>query len=438
MKLKSVRVVCALALVATAAACQKSSPTRPSDTVSAAQNSAVTDAVTGITLTTPGLSTPADGTRFKFSEQPLTLTVKNAATTGKSALTYTFQVATDSAFASIIYSRDGVAQGAGTTSLQIDKLSGNKDYFWRSRVSSGSTTGLLSRPRGFNVGPEVVIQTPVLLNPQNNTTSNGASPTLTTNNATVTGPAGAITYKFDVSDSSTFTNLIYSTSVAQGPGQTSMTIPTSVRLTANATYFWRVQAIDSATAVTSSYSSVFSFKFVPFDMTKAIMRASPADMGFWPETAKITLVDLAPDGIVVDFDRRDGPDRWPDESFGGGSIEYTLGMCLNISGQWYCSAVVQFWYGRELSAGGLPGQVSYNWFYDPARWGPMAGYQPQPGETVGFFVGSGNLRGRNDPGYVTCPRICERSNVALVPWSEDGSGYFTFSSAVKSIATRRR
>jgi hypothetical protein len=429
----------ALALATVAMACAKSSPTRPTDSASGAstQVSAINDAKTGITLTTPQPLTPTNGQKLKYSDQPLTLAVKNGVTTGSTPLTYSFQVASDGAFATIVYSKDGVAEGSGgQTSLKIDSLPGSTDYFWRVRVNAGAAVGLYSPGRTFNVGPQIVIQAPALASPSQNGTLNGTA-NLIAVNAAKTGPAGQLFYRFEVSDTASFANLVFVTTVAeQGSGQTSVQM--TAKLTTNATYFWRVQVSDPTNSVSGPYSSVFSFKYIPFDMTQAIIRASPADLGYWPETAKITLVNLAPDGIVVDFDKRDGPNRWPDESFGGGSIEYTLGMCLNISGQWYCSAVVQFWYGRELSAGGIPSQVSYNWFYDPGRWGPMVGYQPQPGETVGFFVGSGNLRGRNDPGYVTCPRVCERSNVALVPWSEDGSGYFTFSNAVKSIATRRR
>src|SRR5258706_148678 len=86
------------------------------------------------------------------------------------------------------------------------------------RSPTRPTRGLLAKPKTFNVGPEVVIQTPSLSNPQNNAVSNGSSPTLSTNNATRTGPAGAITYKFDVSDSSTFTNIIYTGTIAEQSG----------------------------------------------------------------------------------------------------------------------------------------------------------------------------------------------------------------------------
>src|SRR5579864_5262928 len=138
MKLNCVRVCCALALAVAAGACQKSSPAQPSGTVAASDTQAVVDAVTGITLVSPSPQSPADAAQIKFTDQPVTLTVKNAVSTGKAALTYTFQVASDAAFASIVFSQGGVVQGSGTTSLQISKLAGAKSYFWRAFATSGS------------------------------------------------------------------------------------------------------------------------------------------------------------------------------------------------------------------------------------------------------------------------------------------------------------
>jgi hypothetical protein len=319
--------------------------------------------------------------------------------------------------------------------LKIDTLAGNASYFWHVRATSTGLASPFSKPRGFNVGPQVVIQAPTLLSPANGAQSGGSQSTLTVTNASRTGPAGQIVYRFELSDSSAFTNLIaVMTVVEQGGGQT--TAQVSANLTTNATYYWRVLASDPSSGASSPYSSVFSFQYVPFDMRQATIWSSPSDLGDWPATATITMVDLTGDRILVDFDKRDGPNRWPDEPFGQGSIEYTLGGCLNINNHWNCSAVVQFWYGRELSAGGGVWRVGIDWFYGP-RWGPMAGYQQAPGELVGLFVGSGNLRGRTDPGYVTCPRVCERSNVALVPWGTAFSiagGLRTASSRIRAHA----
>src|SRR3954470_10675099 len=128
----------ALALFVATTACTKASPTRPSDGTASGLAASVTDASTGITLTTPSLVTPPVNQQIKNADQPVTLTVKNAVTSGKTALTYTFEVATDAAFAAKVYTKDGVAAGSGTTSLKIDKLAANQSYFWRAHAANGS------------------------------------------------------------------------------------------------------------------------------------------------------------------------------------------------------------------------------------------------------------------------------------------------------------
>jgi len=439
MKLKSLGLWSVLALFVVTTACEKSSPARPSEVESPASTASVTDANTGVTVTTPQPLTPTTNQQFKYSEQPLTLTVKNAISSGATGLTYSFEVATDAGFASKVYTKEGVPEGAnGQTAQLIDKLAGDRNYFWRSRVTSGSTVGPNSNARGFNVGPEVVIQAPVLVSPAQNGTASG-SPAFVVNNAARTGPAGTIFYRFEVSNAASFNPIVFTSTVAeQGGGQTSVswTVPTG---TPAGTFFWRVQASDPSNAVTSALSAVFSFTYQPFDMRQAIIVDSPPDLGFWAESAKITSIEFSPEAFLVDFDRRNGPDRWRDLSFGDGgpgTIQYTLGMCLNINRQWYCSAVVQFWHGRELSASTPPSYVARNWFYD-SRWGAMQGYQPSNGEIVGLFAGTGNIRDKAYP-RGACPQICERTNVAMVPWHNDDFATYTFSSVPPAISFRRK
>ena len=431
MKLKSIGIWSALALFVVTAACEKSSPTKPTDAASAVQAAAsssaapvtvTVDAKTGITITSPQAVSPANNQQFKNVEQPITLTIKNAVSTGSAALTYTFEVATDAAFANKVYTKDGVAEGSGQTSLKIDKIGSDKAYVWRARATGGSNSAV----RGFTIGPEVILNVPALSSPANGSTANGSTPSLVVNNVGRAGPAGQVFYRFDVSDSASFGNVVFSVTVAEQSGsQTSSQV--SARLTANATYFWRVQASDPSNAVTSGLSPVFSFKYVPFDMRQAIILDSPPDLGSWTETAKITSIQFTGDAFLVDFDRRDGPNRWPDLSFGdggSGTLQYTLGMCVNPSGQWFCSAVVQFWYQRDLAASTPPSYVGRNWFYD-SRWGPILGYQPQNGELVGLFAATGNLRDKTFTG-AGCPQVCERTNVAIVPWHNDDFADFTF------------
>src|SRR5258708_5984119 len=165
MKLKSYGI-CALALLVATTACTKTSPTRPSDGTASGATTSVTDATTGITLTSPSLITPTVNQQFKNVEQPITLTIKNAVTSGSTALTYTFEVASDAAFATKVFSKDGVVAGSGTTALKIDKLTPNKSYFWRARAQSGSLAGPNTDVRGFGIGPEVILNQPVNGDPQ--------------------------------------------------------------------------------------------------------------------------------------------------------------------------------------------------------------------------------------------------------------------------------
>jgi hypothetical protein len=413
MTLKPVRLLTALGLLVVAVGCEKQTPTSPAATSAVSiETASVTDAKTGITLTAPVAVSPANDQQIKFSDQPVKLVVKNATTTGTTALTYTFEVASDAAFGTIVASKPGTEAG-GQQTATLDKLAGDKKYFWRARASSGSFAGPNSSARSFQVGPEVVLASPVAAFPVQNGTLTGAA-RLTVNNVDRSGPVGQVSYHFEVSDSASFAQMQFEgTAPEQGGGQTSIQVNAGA-LASGATYFWRVQALDSPSGVSSTPSSTLSFKYIAFDMKEATIVDSPSDLGYWAETAQITRVDFSQGWVIVDFDRRDGPNRWPDTPWGapGDSVEYCLGMCMNVNDHWYCSAPIQFWHGRELEAGGRANEVGINWFYPPA-WGPMSGHQPANGELVGIFVAEGSTRHNRDGSESI---VHERSNVAMVPF----------------------
>lgn len=414
-----------LVLVSAATACTKT-PVSPTTTEPTSSNTASVGSL-AVSLTIPQLVTPTDGQKVSFGDQPLKLTVKNAVSTGTGALSYTFQVASDAAFAAIVYTKDGVAPGSGDqTTLAIDKLAGNKSYFWRVRAVNGNQPGPFAKARPFSVGPEVVLQTPIPASPGQNGTA-FAPTTLTVNNVQRSGPTGPIVYRFEVSDSSTFGNILFAGTSPEGAGgRTSIAV--TAPLTNGSTYYWRVQASDPANGVTTPYSTVFSFVVQSFNFAQAVIWDNPADLALWPETSRVTSVEFTPYAFKVEFDKRTGPARWPDVVPPGfaGALQYTLGMCLNINNQWNCSAVVQFWYGRDLGASGVPSDIGFEWFYNPARWGPMTFHQPAEGEMIGLFAAAGDLRGRHFT-RETCPRVCERTNVVLIPFPARGaSAYFPF------------
>ena len=139
----------------------------------------------------------------------------------RTPLTYAFQVANDAAFTSMAFSQEGIAQGGdGSTRVVLTKLPGPlaKTYFWRVRASSGTHPGTLragthvqhrprSRPAGARAGVARIGRARFR-----------ATPSLTTNNVQRSGPVTAITYKFDLSDSSTFGRILFTSDGSRAVG----------------------------------------------------------------------------------------------------------------------------------------------------------------------------------------------------------------------------
>src|SRR5260221_670495 len=82
-------------------AAKSSNPTAPT----------VAGPIAGVTISAPALLEPAQGFKFKESEQPIRLVVQNATTTGVRSLSYTFEVGSDSGFTTKVFARSGVAPG---------------------------------------------------------------------------------------------------------------------------------------------------------------------------------------------------------------------------------------------------------------------------------------------------------------------------------------
>lgn len=127
---------------------------------------------------------------------------------------------------------------------------------------------------------------------------------------------------------------------------------------------------------------------------------------------KLTQIRLT-DNVAVEFGKKNGPDRWPDSTTPGwdGPLQYSVGLCMFISGKWYGCAPIEFWHGLESSGGPIQsqdigdgrGQIEANWFYNET-WHPLNTHQPKAGEQLGFFVVAG------DPRNNYCP-LKERSQI---------------------------
>lgn len=162
------------------------------------------------------------------------------------------------------------------------------------------------------------------------------------------------------------------------------------------------------------------------DLHSTFIFASPADIADWPVTGYIRQIRIQPskapnEGMSFTFDQSD---RWPNTTdvqphIGMGGVQYTVWAVVEINGQWYASGYIQMWQGRP-NTGSPPLKFGQDWAYD-GRWGPPAGYMPNPGDRMGFFLSAGDARG---VGGVTSVR--ERTNVVVIGLPEGDMGNFDF------------
>ena len=269
MKKPVFRVYIALALSAAAAGCSdnNSNPATPSGS-----------SLTASVVAPRGVS-PVSDALIKNSEQPVTLTVENAVSTQPGSTTYTFEVATDSGFASKVQTKDNVTQGSGQTAVRLDPLPAGRDYYWRARASSGGTTGVFGSVYKFTIGPAVTIDPPVPVTPLNGAVSSGW-PVFTVLNSSRTGPVGTVAYRFEVANNPNFNPTLVSATVAEGASRTSYLPPRNQAPSAATTLYWRATAIDQGNNVSSPASAVISFAYrLP---TRQSDLAAEQGLSLWP------------------------------------------------------------------------------------------------------------------------------------------------------------
>jgi hypothetical protein len=276
MRVRVCGVVLSVAAVVAAAACTKSSPVTPSP--AAAPAAATADAKLTASIAAPRPVTPANNATVPNASQPVTLIVQNAIVTKPGGTTYTFEVATDSAFTSTVQTKDGVAEGAsGQTGVKLDTLAAAKDYYWHARATGGGTTGLFGTVYKFTVGPAITVNAPVPIGPLTGTTTI-ARPALRVTNATRIGATGPITYFFEISTTPAFASTIASGTNTEGVNETGF-IPTA-DLPSSGLLYWRATAIDAADGITSAPSAVQSFTAnVP---SQAAVVAAKLGVTLWP------------------------------------------------------------------------------------------------------------------------------------------------------------
>jgi hypothetical protein len=259
-------------LLITSMACAKGNPGAPTS---------------GGSISTPGALIPTTGALIPNSAQPVTLVAQNALATSSGGTTYTFEVATDSAFANKVQTKTSVTEGTGgQTSATLSPLPANADYYWHVQAIAGGTTGLFSGASKFTIGPAVTLGTPGLVAPANGSTTS-TQPTLTVSNASHNGPVGAVAYRFDVSTSPTFATITFTGNAVEGQGvQTSFVVGTA--LAVSTTFYWRATAIDTTNIATGPPSATANFTTAAFSGAAADL-AGRLGLVLWP--------GAVPDGV---------------------------------------------------------------------------------------------------------------------------------------------
>src|SRR5258708_4090746 len=152
------------------------------------------------------------------------------------------------------------------------------------------------------------------------------------------------------------------------------------------------------------------------NLSQALIVNAPSDVASWPATTTITNVRLTPT-VAINFDKRDGANRWPDYTPPGwdGPIEYTAWLFLKINNTWVGSGFIQAWNGREPITDASISDAPCNWYYS-SRWAPMTDYRFKKGEQIGIMVTAGNAR---DSAPVAS--VKERSNIVIQSAPADAS-----------------
>lgn len=162
---------------------------------------------------------------------------------------------------------------------------------------------------------------------------------------------------------------------------------------------------------------------------------SPVDVASWPITTQITSLVMRPSananaGLEFFFSKRGHVlGHWPDWTPPGwaGPIQYTVWAGVKISGQWYCSGIIEMWWDRVATGAPILTDFARNWVYD-SRWGGMTKYQPKAGEQMFFVVTAGDARG-----FTGVTSVRERSQAVFVNVPVGDTGTFTFTTSLTGV-----
>jgi len=220
---------------------------------------AIAGPIEGVVISTANPLEPGQDWTLRSRDQPVKLMFQNAETNGARPLKYSFDVATDSAFKTIIFARTGVEPGGdGKTSFQLpDKLAAGT-YYWRTRAEDGANSGPYSATKTFQVLAEVILAAPIPSSPSNGSTLSDLTPTFRVKGGNRSGVTSAIEYTLQVSNNSSFTSI--AATFTEGENWPETTLDRNYAFLYNRTYYWRVRARHVSESELSNWSSTLTFR----------------------------------------------------------------------------------------------------------------------------------------------------------------------------------
>lgn len=361
-----------------------------------------------VSFSAPLSQGPAPNTSYGFAQQPVTLTIANAARSGAATVTYDVEVSTSDTFASVAVTMAAVPETpGGLTAVTLPALEGGRAYFWRSRAVVNGTVGAYSPAGTFVVRPPITIQAPEVLNPADQGRVFTGRPTFTARNAVRSSEAGVLTYEFQVSTAASFSPLAASGAVVEGVNETSWTPAVDLPL---GHFYWRVRASDPVNQVTGPFSTAPVFERRPatgdfFDLSTATIVLGSGDVANWPVAAQVTSASANASEICIDHPALLS---WPGTVFFDDPAVLVQGnqwMFAFINGRWYGGS--GRWYRPGQPCKGINNDPFSGTFYMETTE-PLRSYVPRVGDTIGLMSTTPN---RFWPSMSTLNR---RTNVVLV------------------------
>jgi hypothetical protein len=395
MHLPKLMILLSLAAGLVVTSCSPSNPARPS-----------------MSFAAPSLDSPAAGSAYNYSDQPLTVRFVNAPRTGLAAVTYTIEVATSPNFATLVHTVSGVEEGTSLTAVSLPVLPGNATYYWRTSAVVDGIAGEPSPVSSFFVRPAITLNAPGAVTPAEGTPVFQTRPTFTVDNATRSGQPGPVTYEFQVSESAAFSTQTASGTVGEQPTRTSWAPTVDLPV---GTLYWRARALDQTNGIASPFTAAIAFERRGFgapgdqlDLSSVTVVLGPSNIGTWPATGVVTNTVARPGEICIEHTKLG---VWPGTIFFDDPTTETQGnqwMFAFINGRWYGGGGRWFRPGQACKATNADDGFTGTFYMDGAE--PLRSYVPRIGDLIGLMS---TTPARFYPSMRT---VDERTNVVVVPW----------------------